>query len=156
MLVCADIAWLLLTWKGPLNLSAVDWKNVPHYFWTQMKTTQVLTAYLNIWTTQLKPSWIFAWLPSVLNTVSEVTQVRSELSFSEGGAVSQESCLFPKLHQHCAPDSLSPRGVAGAGLMCNGCGCSRCCGAAGRSGAANGPSTNPAPGTLRSSARAGT
>lgn len=37
-----------------------------------MKTTQVLTAYLSIWTTQLKPSQIFAWLPGVLNAVLEV------------------------------------------------------------------------------------
>lgn len=36
--------------------------------------------------------------------------------------------------------------------MCKGCGCSRSCRAPGRSGAADGPSINPAPGALWSSA----
>lgn len=59
-----------------------------------------------------------------------------------------KSLLFPKLHQHCAPDSISPRGTEGAGLMFKGS-----CGIPGHSGAANGLSINPAPGALWSSAR---
>lgn len=78
MVICADIAWLLVTWFGPLNLSTVDWKNVPHYFWMQMKTAQVLTVHLSIWTTPLKPSQIIALLPSVLNTVFEVKNLLKE------------------------------------------------------------------------------